>query len=788
VSGALLLALASALPSVQDSPLRSTWSLECELIENRIVDGDTAIQLYQSPVFRSGDRVLRASWLVVWCDRGELRERSRDSSDPASGVESLRRGIEGEGEDTPSLFSRFRDLEATKLAEEIYLEGPIEYLENGQPVGQAGAIYLDMVDGHGWIADAAISVERSIRGRITRLRVLADWLRHSSDGSLRAKDAVVTSCGYDDPHFHISTEDLRINPNPDDPSQLVFDVELRGNEIRLSESIAIPLPKLSYPAGEDFTPKYEGLRLGNSARFGTFAEAELNSDAGKLGERLTSLLGTAPTWPKGRSKVKLRWLGSRGVLVDGSVKFREEERYQWDLNVGGLPDRGEDRGVIRVDQDERDTLRLWYRSRGRFLRGEDEWVDLSFTSQTDPGVQSEFYEKDFLRYEHRDTYLHWRKARNEYYYDATTLFRVDSYRTEVQELPQLGLSRFASELFRVGDQPFLYSTRTTAGYLSRVEGRGFTPPFFAVPVPPEDGVEEPFPDRLGERKVARFDTTHAVEAPFSLGVLGLRAVPFAEVRGTVWDRGVDEDTSPSRVGAFGGLRLATSFWKRRPGGGLHIVSPFAELRQELTTREHDGVPVRFDGVEDPIAGDRYEVGIRSRWLEPDGLDEADIEVKSTYQTSVPGEEDRWLPVEVFTRLYSSVGDVPFGFVQDSRFDLDRDETVYSLTALGLQVSRNWGVELSHLRGRNEAGEALFESASIASRYRWTPKWEFEGSVSIPILDDGEDVQQFTLRRFGHDFLFELEFENRTGEGGSSIGIGFRPLVAWKQSHLGLLER
>jgi hypothetical protein len=788
VIGAFLLAAAPVFSGVQDTP-RSTWSLDYELIETRIVDGDTAIWLYQSPVLTSGTRQLRASWLVVWFDRSELKDRSKRSPDAVA--DPLRHELEQiepiDLVDAPSLFSRFRDVEATSLAREIYLEGPIEYIENEVPVGQAGAIYLDMIGGHGWIADAAISVERSIRGRITRLRVLAEWLRHSADGSLRAKDAVVTSCGYDDPHFHISTSDLRIAPDPQE-DQLIFDVELRDNEIRLSESFAIPLPKLSYPAGEDFTPKYEGLRLGNSARFGTFAEAEVNGDVGKLGQRLSDLLGTAPSWPKGRSKVKLRWLGSRGILIDGSVKFKEEERYNWDLKMGGLPDRGEDRGVIRVDENERGTFRLWYRSTGRFYRGADEWFDLSLTSQTDPGVQSEFWERDFLKYEERDNYVHWRKARNEYYYDATALVRTDSFRTEVEELPRVGLSRFSSELFRIGSQPFLYSTRTTAAYLNRVEGRGVSDPFFSAPVRPEDGIEGPFPDRLGERSVARFDTKHAIEAPFSVGVLGLRAVPFAELRGSLWDRGVDEDDSPSRAGAFGGVRLATSVWKRRRNGGLHEIAPFAEFRHELAFEEHDGVPVRFDSVEDSIEGNAYEVGVRTRWLEPDGVDELDFEVKSTYQSSVEGQADRWLPIEVFGSWFSEFESIPFGFVQDSRYDVDAGQTVYSLTALGLELSRNWGVELSHQRGRNEAGDAIFESASIASRFRWTPKWEFEGRVSIPILADGEDVQQFTLRRFGHDFLFELEFENRTGEGGSSVGIGFRPLVAWRQSHLGLLRR
>ena len=58
----------------------------------------------------------------------------------------------------------------------------------------------------------------------------------------------------------------------------------------------------------------------------------------------------------------------------------------------------------------------------------------------------------------------------------------------------------------------------------------------------------------------------------------------------------------------------------------------------------------------------------------------------------------------------------------------------------------------------------------------------------PILDDGEDRTELVLRRFGHDFLFEIEFEDRTGEDGSSIGFSFRPLVGYKRSDIGVADR
>ena len=785
ISGILLTTL--LLAPQGDAQEASRWIMSGR-VDNAVVDGDTLIQFVENPVFTSGNRELRATWMVIFLDRQELANRALSNNEGGDEIDSalLERELDSlEAEDfegAPSLFNRFRASRFTDLAKEIYLEGPIEYLEDGVHVGQAGAIYLDMVEGRGWIAEAAISVERTIRGRVTRLRVLADWLRHSADGSIRAEDAVVTSCSFDDPHFHLRTNDLRITPSDDDESDL-FDVTLRHNAIQLSESVSIPLPKLSYPAGSDFTPKYEGFRLGNSARFGNFAEAQVNGDMGALGKRLTGALGEKPLWPKGKTRLKLRWLGARGVLLDTSVKFKEEGSYSWEMELGGLPDRGRDRGVVRVDESERNTLRLWYRSRGRFLRSPTEWVDLSFSSQSDPGVQSEFWEKDFLKYEHRDNYLHYRKAADEYYFDATVLGRIDSYRTEVNEAPKLGFSRINSEIARIGSQSIQYSTRTTAANLRRVQGREN----FVVPAV-QDGIEPAFADGFGERQVKRLDSMHRVEMPFALPFLGARAVPFAEVRATMWDRGVNGGESPTRVGSFGGLRIASSFWKRREGGGVHVLTPSVEAKAAIDVRQTDGTPVRFDTVEDNIQANTYEFGLRSRWLEGDAIDEFDVELKSTYQSSVPGINDRWLPLEIYAGLFSDLWGIPYGFLHDARYDFHNDRTVYSSTALGFDFSDNWGMEFGHQRGRNAANVAVFESASVASRYHWTPKWEFDAKVSFSILDNGEDRTEFVIRRIGHDFVFELEFEDRTGEGGSSVGIGFRPLFNWNPSHIGVLRR
>jgi hypothetical protein len=125
---------------------------------------------------------------------------------------------------------------------------------------------------------------------------------------------------------------------------------------------------------------------------------------------------------------------------------------------------------------------------------------------------------------------------------------------------------------------------------------------------------------------------------------------------------------------------------------------------------------------------------------------------------------------------------------DWRYDLRTGKTVYSLTSLGVEPWENLGIEFGYQRGLSSDQETrLFESASIAARYRMSPKWEIEAGQSYAIADDTGVGNELTLRRLGHDFVTEIEVGYRSGEG-STFSIGFEPRITWKRSGLGLLDR
>ncbi len=754
------------------------WTLSYDSLDYR-ADGDTIIQFSERPVLKRGDVELRASWLIMWFDKQDWIDRSGPAGGGFGLAEQLGAELERiesgnlEAGERVSMFSLLEGTELGELAREVYLEGPVQYLKNGDLRARAQAVYLDMLDGHGWIADSKIHVEGRIGGSERNLKILADWMRHSSDGSLRADDAVVTPSDFVDPGFFVTTGSLEIIPRPME-EELDFDVELKDNALFLSKHIHIPLPKLSYAANEEYKPRFEPLRLGNSARFGTFLRTSFSTDLGGFGRKLGSVLGGTPDLGSADTSVRLSYLGSRGILTDLGLEFEQQGRYQLNTRIGGVSDGDEDRGIIRVDENDRDSLRLWYRSRGRFLIDDQQWVDVSFSSQTDAGVQSEFYEKEFIRYEERESYVHWRRARNEYFAWANVTREFDNFRTQVEEAPTFGFARSPARIADIGQYPVLYSTTSTAVNLRRVEGN----PLY----------EQIYADGFGERRVQRLDSNHRVEVPIPLPLAGLKLTPFTEARATAWDRGIDDSNSPTRFGGFVGLRVATTFWKPRSNGGLHEISPFMQIRTDTGVKEHDGTPVRFDNIDDPIEGQFFDVGLRSRWRDKGGKNQLDIEVQATHQTEVPGEPSRWLPLETFSYYFTELGGVPTAITHDGRYDFDTHQTVYSSTGLGLIFSDQFAIQMGHSRARESSGQAVFESAGIGARYQWTPKWEFEASHSFGILDNVGDNSEFIVRRHGADLVFELEFQRRTGEGGSSFGISVRPAFNWRSRRYGRLVR
>lgn len=792
-----------SLRSVEDD--RGDFVMEYASLQPAI-GTDSRIQVVREPVIRDvrNQREIRASWGLFWVDEQLLQRTTADllgrdapEEPPSVPAPKLKK---------PAQF--FADLERSEIAKwvrEAYLEGNFEVIERGVRRVRAEALYLDLVDGHGWVRDIDITMDMPFRSRLKHLKLHADWMRYSRDGSARAKKAVATSCEFDEPHYEIMLGDLRMKPKPSDRAIADqeegrtehadetdgYAVESKNNGVRIGrDSPLVPIPRVSFPTTANFRVPADSLSvlgirpfsLGSNAKFGTFIGISFDLPLGWLSKQAHRLLRATAEPPQGKNNTDVQYLNSRGLLLGFKNTLWQDDAYKVVTRLDFINDTGRDRGLLRVPKGDRDSFRAWLRVEGRRLLGDGEWIDFNLTTQTDAGVQAEFFEGDFQRWEERETYVHWRQARGLDYWRATAEIQLDTHRTEVMEQPSAGYTRARGPLARLFGRDLVYVSNHEVARLKRLEG---DPQF-----------EGPFLDGFGEREVLRADTTQRVELPMPLRVLGARLVPFVEARGTLWDRGGADRSVASRLGAIAGAELSTSFWRLFGDGDVHSLTPTIGFRGDLAVEEDGPQPAAFDGIEDPLDGRVAELGLRSRWVKPRDprqpeLEQRflDIEVRQAFAEGLSGgRAEGWQPLRVNAQWLSEFAGVPFGVTHDGRYDLESGDTVYSRSFLGVRPVDDIEIETGFHNARDLNGTRLYSAWSVAARYDFSEKWQIEARETISSLSGNQLNSGVLLRRMGHDFVVELEYSFTAGEGGSSISFNLIPMLTYRQPRLGLLQR
>lgn len=783
--------------NISDGGARGPWTVRYASMEP-IESEDSTIQVLREPVLAGAEEELRGAWALFWVDTRRWRRMSGAGAPGAEGLET------GEQRARPRTYSLFGEVDALGDLEwlrEFYMEGNVEYIVRGESRARAGAIYLDLVDGQGWVRQADVETDLPVsRGR-TPVKIRAEWLRHSADGVYRAENAVATTCSFEDPHYVVRIGSFGMRPRArsrrprtaDAPPQPeVFDgwdVEAKRNRLILWRNFGIPLPKIGLPTDDEYKVDSDavsvfGMRpfsFGSDAKFGTFVGTSFAFDLSWLVSWAEGLFdgrgggSGGGNVEGGKGDLHVRWFNQRGLLLGVDVPFWDPGRFWIDTSFSGIFDTGEDKGLVRVPEDERDLFRGWLHQRGRYLLGEREWIDGALTWQTDPGVQSEFYEGEYLQYEERETYLHWRKAEGDRYAGATLEGQLDNFRTEIQDQPAGVALDGKSQIATPGGQPIYYGSKTTVGRYDRIED--------------SSGYEAPFPDGLGERTVARFDTLHRLEAPVDLGFGGLRATPWVDGRLSAWDEGADPDESPLRAGLLTGATLATTFFRTYSGGARHAISPTVGVRTDLATSGDDEALVPIDTTEIPLDGTFVDLGLRSRWTFSERRDSLDLGLTATHvDDSSAFPENGWAPLSFRGYWFSTLMGVPFVVSSDLRYDPDDHLTTYSRTLLGFEPIPSVDVELGHHFGRDPLTDStLFDAASIGARYLFSPKWEIDARQTISSLDDGRLASSFGVTRIGHDFVFEFDTRFVAGEG-NSFSINMTPLVMWRRGGFSQLDQ
>ena len=571
----------------------------------------------------------------------------------------------------------------------------------------------------------------------------------------------------------------------------------KPNRIRFKSGIALPLPPLGnlvldqgggfvgFESGDGEVRTIESLTLGDDAKYGTTVGTSVRYPIGKLGRRLGQFFGFDGSSVRGDWATEASYLSNRGFLLGTGLELRQRrvdtaaDLYWFNLYAKGIDDGGEDRGLVRVDEADRDGLRTWIYGRGRYPLGRTEWIETQLSTQSDPGVQAEFYERDYLAYERRENDIYWRRGDGSNLYSVRAEGRADSYRTEVEELPSIGLYGGETPIAQVGRAPLLWRRSLDAAYLKRREGDlEFEDPFF-------DSLGAP--DPYGEREVLRAATAQRLAVPLHTGLAAVTATPWVEAQLVAWDEGIDEATAPRRAALLGGIDLSTTLTKLTGSGYLHTLSPTVHFQGDLALEEEDGQPVRFDELEDTPEGDEAGAGLRALWSHAELPHELDVALRAV-QRRDRGALDSHDRLELLGAYRTEAFGRPLGLLSDVRVDPDSGATIYGRSTLAVSPTDDWLLEVSHRRGRGVDGLGLFETASFDARWTIDEKWELQLGQGINLLGSGTLRSEFVARRFGADFLFELEVLHRAGEGGTTVRVNFAPMFLWKRRPLGSLER
>jgi hypothetical protein len=387
-------------------------------------------------------------------------------------------------------------------------------------------------------------------------------------------------------------------------------------------------------------------------------------------------------------------------------------------------------------------------------------------------MQAEFNEREYVSYEQKDIFLHWRRAEGSTYWSASVKPQIED-RTEVLEMPKAGWYLGRHPVFRFGGAEVLYSAEAQAGYYLRREG---DPAYYP-----------PYADGGGERDIARIDTEHRLESPFALGLAAARVTPFVSARGTAWSASTDAYENTTRGVVSAGVETATTLWKRYSGGTLSTVTPRVAVHGDVVDEQHGADPLPIDGVEDDPTGTYMDLGLRARWWHPRSKERLDVDLTATHQWAVDQQPDSWQPVAVLGEFLTFVAGVPVALTHDGRYAIESPETVYSRSFLGFRPVQHLGIELGYHHARDDAGVRLYDATSLNMRYRATSKWELEFQGTLDLGQGDRLDRQFTVRRLGHDFVLEIGVGFRAGEG-TNFGIRITPNIAYHPSSLGLIDR
>lgn len=764
--------------------------------------GDEVLITVVAPEVTVGADTARADYMTVWIDRARWQARGKNvTTGEDVSVGSTDAADAAAREHKPNflaeLLFELQSEEYAKYVRALFMEGGVEIARADRRAARGSRLYINLQKAAAWLQDAELVYPLQTSGQEVPLRVRTERLETDEEGRLVANGATLTTCDHDIPHFVVRTQEFSLEPRSDGRWRF----GAKGNRLKFHQGLQIPLPSIgNLVLDEEFgvegfeneagevTPLRD-IGVARTARFGTVLGAAFRFDIGDFGKWIGEKVGMDTSNIRGKWDTEAQYLGSRGPLLGLGLSLRErkpgddaDEDFRLDAFFGGIPDGGRDRGTVRVLESERDELRLWGYLRSRYPIVRGEWIDVAVATQTDAGIQAEFYEGDFLRFEQRDTFVRWRKSFGADFLAAGAQKRIDDYRSQKEELPSFLAYRGERSVGRFTGSPVLWGGSFEAGYFTRREGEFGRDLFSDLPLGAGGGI--------GNFETGRANLRQRLSLPVTTQIAGIKATPFLDARGTAWTSGLVDGNDPLRAALKGGVELSTTLHKVTEDGYLHALSPRVSVSADAWYQETGVAPIPLDRSELPFDGTEVEAGFRAVWLRPGTFENLDLDVKAILrqdrENGLPDTTEVGTLAEYITRYGDGEGQI--GLRHDGRYDMDSSETIYSRSALAFRPNDAFLFELRYSQARAINRLELFETAAAVGRWRVDPKWEIEARYVQDLQNDQQLLTEGTLRRFAHDFVFDITFQDRSGEGGTNISFSLLPLLGWARGRLGMLDR
>lgn len=506
--------------------------------------------------------------------------------------------------------------------EGVYLEDNV-VVTDGLFTVRAPRMYFDLQQNKAVLLDA-VMYTYDVRRKVP-LYVRAEMVKQTSATSFEAKNALLTTSEFAEPHVAIAADRLTLNRQPEGTAVDSFTASHNTIEVR-----GVPVFYWPYLAGINRDPPLKRISGGYSSKDGLELETWWD---------IFALAGQTP--PDGVDALwRLDYMGDHGPATGLVADYQRAQMFgrlnsYLVLNDNGVDDIGGRRDV----EHDGDTRGLFHWQHRQYLPNDLE-LSLETAYLSDETFLEEFFDADdFYESKEYETSAYLKKQEDDWaatflakynindFTPLTTTLQTPGY--TVDKLPELEYYRIGTSFW---DDRLTYFSETRGGLLrirpgeDAPEDRGFADPvaleLFGLTA--ATTFEDAF-DAAGypvNDTVARLDSRHEINAPMQVGIFGV--TPYAVGRFTGYSEDFEEyagEDEQLRLWGQVGTRAATRFvntYERFESRLLdvhrlrHVIEPHANVFAAAANLGEDELPVFDYGVENIDDGAGVLFGLTNR--------------------------------------------------------------------------------------------------------------------------------------------------------------------------------